>query len=202
MKNEKNKEEWGSDRRDRSSRSGQSGQSGQSGREKGNKGTGKQPLVSPVSFILIAVILSVLVFLSFIDPKGTVQVLKMAGGLFLRIIPVLLVVVIFMAAANLVPLSVLKKHLGSRSGTRGLMIAVFAGTLSHGPVHAWYPFLSDLREKGVSNGKIAAFLYARAVKIPLLAAMAFYFGISFTIIFSGLIILSSFFLGKLFESLG
>ncbi|MFO7849816.1 MAG: hypothetical protein R6V67_07645 [Spirochaetia bacterium] len=52
-----------------------------------------------------------------------------------------------------------------------------AGTLSHGPVFAWYPFLSDLQGKGVSNGKIAAFLFARAVKIPLLAAMVFYFGL-------------------------
>jgi len=48
--------------------------------------------------------------------------------------------------------------------------------LSHGPVCAWYTFLAEIREKGVSNGRVATFLYARAVKIPLLAAMIFYFG--------------------------
>jgi len=174
------------------------------GRNRGGQGTGKQsggkqPLVSPLALMIVAVLLLMIAILYYIDPEGISRTLKFAGGLFMGIIPVLLVVVVFMAAANMVPLSFLKKHLGSTSGGMGLLIAVLAGTFSHGPAYAWYPFLADLREKGVSNGKIAAFLYARAVKIPLLAAMAFYFGLSFTIIFSTLILVASFFLGKMFE---
>ncbi len=172
---------------------------GRSGQGEGKQSAGKQPLVSPAALLIIAVLLIFIAILYYIDPEGISRTLKFAGGLFTGIIPVLLVVVVFMAAANMVPLSFLKKHLGSRSGAKGLLIAVLAGTFSHGPAYAWYPFLADLKAKGVSNGKIAAFLYARAVKIPLLAAMAFYFGLPFTIIFSALILAASFFLGKLFE---
>ena len=123
-----------------------------------------------------------------------------AGNLLLQILPVLGVVLLFMTGGNLVPNSFVKKHLGGKTSGKAYLFALAAGTLSHGPVYAWYPFLSELQKKGVSNGKIAAFLFARAIKIPLLAAMAFYFGLPFTIVFSACILAGALLMGILFEN--
>jgi uncharacterized membrane protein YraQ (UPF0718 family) len=48
----------------------------------------------------------------------------------------------------------------------------------------WYPLLSDLKEKGMKDSLIAAFLYNRAIKIPLLPMMIYYFGWPFALILS------------------
>ena len=159
----------------------------------------KKPLFSPLSLgSLAAAVLIYLVLWATGVPQFS-DALESAWGIFLQVVPVLVVVVLFMTGANLVPNAFVKQHMGVESGFKGYIVAVIAGTLSHGPVYAWYPFLSELREKGVSNGKLAAFLYARAIKIPLLAAMVFYFGISFTILFSIVILVGAFVLGFLFE---
>lgn len=164
-------------------------------------GKKKKPFFSPLSLILLAsVLLAYAVLLVIGDPR-IADAGRTAYSILKQVVPVLLVVVLFMAGANLVPHSFVKRHLGEESGGKGYLVAVIAGMFSHGPVFAWYPFLSELKEKGVSDGKIAAFLYARAVKIPLLAAMIFYFGLGFTLLFSLLILLGAFLLGLFFERL-
>jgi len=70
--------------------------------------------------------------------------------------------------------------MGKESGTKGWVLAIITGILSHGPVYIWYPLLKDLREQGMRTGLVAVFLYNRAIKIPLLPVMIFYFGIEFT----------------------
>ncbi|MGM0489612.1 MAG: hypothetical protein ACQESR_22985 [Planctomycetota bacterium] len=60
-----------------------------------------------------------------------------------------------------------------------------------GPIHAWYPFLNELREKGVSDFHLANFLGCRAVKIPLLPLMAAYFGWLFTLVISAMMVLDA-----------
>lgn len=154
---------------------------------------------SPVSLILLAgtLLLYGLLWASGVPEVGTA--LTRAASILLSVLPVLAVVILFMAGTSFIPSSFVKRYLGERAGVGGYIAAAVAGTLSHGPIYVWYPFLSDLREKGVSNGKIATFLYARAVKIPLLAAMAFYFGLPFTVLFSALILIGGPLLGSLFE---
>ena len=46
----------------------------------------------------------------------------------------------------------------------------------------WYPFLADLKDKGIKNPLIVTFLYNRAVKLPLIPVMIYYFGLKFVII--------------------
>jgi len=79
-------------------------------------------------------------------------------------------------------------------------IALF-GILSHGPIYVWYPLLKDLKEHGMRTGLVTVFLYNRAIKIPLLPIMIFYFGISFVIILSIYMIIASIFQGKIIEIL-
>jgi uncharacterized membrane protein YraQ (UPF0718 family) len=61
-------------------------------------------------------------------------------------------------------------------------IAIAAGVLSHGSMIAWYPMLRELRYHGMRDGFMAAFFYARAVKVPMLPVMVKYFGWKFTLL--------------------
>ena len=55
----------------------------------------------------------------------------------------------------------------------------------------WYPFLADLKQKGMQPGLIACFLYNRAIKIPLLPAILIYFPLNFVLLLAGLMVLAS-----------
>lgn len=57
-----------------------------------------------------------------------------------------------------------------------------AGVLSAGPAYAWYTLLAGLRGQDMRRALVAAFLYARAVKLPLLPIMAHYFGMAYTVV--------------------
>mgnify|MGYP006298045261 CR=1 FL=1 len=158
-----------------------------------------KPLFFFFSLIFLGLTVLVYLALTLLELPDITEAWNSAWSLLLQILPVLAVVLLFMAGANLIPHSFVKKHLGAESGFRAYLFALAAGTFSHGPVYAWYPFLAELQQKGVSNGKIATFLFARAVKIPLLAAMVFYFGLPFTILFTLCILAGSLLMGILFE---
>lgn len=73
---------------------------------------------------------------------------------------------------------------GNRSGLRGWLVAIVAGMLSTGPVYAWYALLAEMRTKGMRTAMLAAFLYARAIKLPLLPLLAHYFGVRYMLVLS------------------
>ncbi len=89
--------------------------------------------------------------------------------------------------------------MGKESGIKGWVFAIFTGILSHGPVYVWFPLLKDLRKQGMRTGLVAVFLYNRAIKIPLLPVMIFYFGIEFTIILLIWMVVASVIEGKVIE---
>jgi uncharacterized membrane protein YraQ (UPF0718 family) len=91
------------------------------------------------------------------------------------------------------------KYLGGESEIKGWVLAISMGVLSHGPIYVWYPLLKDLRDQGMRTGLIAVFLYNRAIKIPLLPVMIFYFGIGFVILLSFYMIIASVVEGKIIE---
>jgi uncharacterized membrane protein YraQ (UPF0718 family) len=74
--------------------------------------------------------------------------------------------------------------LGASSGMRGWVVAIGAGILATGPVYAWYAVLGELRHKGMRASLVAAFLYARALKFPLLPLLVHYFGLAYTLVLS------------------
>jgi uncharacterized membrane protein YraQ (UPF0718 family) len=121
---------------------------------------------------------------------------------FLKILgdvaPALAVVFLMMFFANLlVKPEIIVRHLGEEAGFRKWLVAVFGGIISSGPIYLWYPLLADLKEKGMSNSLMAAFLYSRAVKIPLMPLMAYYFGWAFVVVFSFYLVVSSIIAGWL-----
>jgi uncharacterized membrane protein YraQ (UPF0718 family) len=90
-------------------------------------------------------------------------------------------------------------HLGEDSGVRGWLLALGAGILSHGPMYAWYPMFEEIKSHGVKYGLIAAFFYARSIKVPMLPIMVDYFGLAFTVILTVYILIAAWLQGLLIE---
>jgi len=89
--------------------------------------------------------------------------------------------------------------LSKESGIKGWAIAAISGIISHGPPFVWYLMIQDLREEGMSSGLAAVFFYNRAIKIPLLPMMIFYFGWQFVVVLSLLMIIASFVVWKVMD---
>ena len=105
------------------------------------------------------------------------------GRLLWSVLPILGLVfgLLFLTNLFLEPKRI-TRYLGEGSGLKGWAFAILGGIISAGPIYMWYPLLSDLKEKGMKNSLIATFLYNRAIKIPLMPMMIFYFGWAFTIL--------------------
>ena len=132
--------------------------------------------------------------------ERTMEALRASLGVLAEIVPILFVVVFIAGAIHywLDPKK-LARHLGEDAGWHGWLIALGAGILSHGPMYAWYPMIGDLRRHGLRDGYIAAFFYARAVKVPLLPIMVHYFGWPFTLFLSLYIVLAAWIQGWIVE---
>ena len=126
--------------------------------------------------------------------------LQIALHIFIQITPVIISVIILMGILNYIlkPKTVIK-HLGEESGVKGWLLAISFGILSHGSIYVWYPLLKELHEHGMRTGLLAAFLYNRAVKIPLLPLMIFYFGIPFVALLTFYTTVASVVEGKILE---
>jgi uncharacterized membrane protein YraQ (UPF0718 family) len=130
--------------------------------------------------------------LFFFHPENIAKSLKISAVVLIKIFPSLLLIILLMGIMNhLVNPRTVSKYVGKGSGIKGWFLAIFTGMLSHGPVYAWYPLLRDLRNQGMKSGLIAAFLYNRAIKIPLLPLMIYYFGTRFVLIFTCYIVVAS-----------
>jgi len=130
--------------------------------------------------------------LFFSHPENIEKSLEISAVVLIKIFPSLLLIILFMGIMNyFVNHRTVSKYVGKGSGIKGWFLAIFTGMLSHGPVYAWYPLLRDLRNQGMKSGLIAAFLYNRAIKIPLLPLMIYYFGTRFVLIFTCYIVVAS-----------
>lgn len=151
-------------------------------------------------FLLTVVIIYIITFI--INSTKIILALNEFIKIFISIIPILLTVFILMAFTNyFVKPKTLVKYMGKESGIKGWLIAIIAGIISTGPIYMWYPMLNDLQSEGVRNGLIAAFLYNRAIKIPLLPMLILYFGLTYSIILMIIMIFISVLQGIITEKL-
>jgi len=117
---------------------------------------------------------------------------------FIKILPTLGLVFVIMVISNLyIKKGKIQKYLGSRSGIKGFIFAILAGIFIAGPPYVLYPLLSNLKKQGMTDSLMAVFLYNRNVKIPFLPISILYFGLTYTIIISLLIVIFSIFNGFL-----
>ncbi len=153
-----------------------------------------------IYFFIAMIILYVPFFI--ITPHKTQQALLIAGKLILAIIPVLIFVIILMAVIDyFIKPQKIKKYLGEESGVKGWLIAITFGIISHGSIYAWYPLLKEMRDHGMREGLVAAFIYNRAIKIPFIPLMIYYFGLKFFIILTLYMIIASVIEGLLIEKI-
>ena len=103
-------------------------------------------------------------------------------NLLIKIIPIFFLVFVLMSLSNyfITPNFVIK-HL-KKKGIKKWFFVIIGGILSSGPIYMWYSLLGDLKSKGLNYGLISCFLYNRAIKIPLLPLMVFYFSLNYVII--------------------
>ena len=125
-------------------------------------------------------------------PEQALAALKNSGKVLLHILLPLALVFVVMLVLNLcVAPARIVRFLGSGAGIKGILLSVVGGIASMGPIYVWYPFLKELREKGMGSMPIAVFLYNRAVKPFLLPVMVSYFGWLFVAILTILTVLAS-----------
>ena len=133
-------------------------------------------------FLLAVIALHLAV--SRIAPDLSRQSLDYFGGALFRLLPAFGVMFLLLCLFNLLiePLQI-RRWLGSLSGPRGWLLCLFGGVVSMGPIYLWYPLLKELKTQGMRRPLLSAFLYSRAVKIPMLPFMAHYFGLLYTGVF-------------------
>ena len=133
----------------------------------------------------LALLTAVYLGLAAVDFDLFLRAVSVFAKLLSSVLPVLALVLVIMSLLNLaIQPGMAKKMLGKGSGLKGWTFALVGGVLSSGPIYVWYPLIADLREKGMRDSLIAAFLYARAVKMPMIPLMVYYFGWNFTILFT------------------
>ncbi len=153
-----------------------------------------------IKFLIIVLVLYIILLLS--DTSHALSGLQKAASIFLSLLPLLLLIITLTAVINyfLKPKHIIK-YFGKESGSKGILYAVIGGIISHGPMYAWYGMLQDMRSHGLKDGLIATFMYARAVKLPLLPFMIDLFGLLFTIIMTLYIVIASVIQGKIIDTL-
>ena len=148
-------------------------------------------------FLAVVIVLYVVVGLVKFDV--IMPSLKFFLGIIKKIILVFVLVFALMALFNyFVSPKKLVKYFG-KGGFKGYLTAIITGIISTGPIYMWYPLLNELQKQGVSNGLVACFLYNRAVKPALLPLIILYFGLTYTIVLTIVMIIFSVLQGIIVE---
>lgn len=152
------------------------------------------------SWKFLAVVIIIYIITGIFLPEAIMPSIEFSLNLLIKIVPVFAVIFVLMVGFEyFISEEKIKKYLGASSGKKRWIIAIGAGILSSGPIYAWYPLLGDLKKKGVGFGLIATFIYSRAIKLPLLPIMAYFFGIKYTIVLTVVLIIASIVQGIIFE---
>jgi len=143
----------------------------------------KQAKTGRGGWLFLALTLVAYALLGLVKPEATAEAFTFFSRVMAQVLPVLGLVFILLFVANfMLEPKRIKRYLGRGSGIKGWVAAVLGGILSVGSIYAWYTILSELRQKGIRDALIAAFLYSRAVKLPLLPIMIHYFGVAYTLV--------------------
>lgn len=153
-----------------------------------------------IKFLFFVIIIYVFIF--FYDSQKTILALSKSYEVILKLLPMFAVIVFILTLINyfLNPKAIIK-YFGENSGIKGWILAILSGIISHGPMYAWYPMLSQLRENGLKDGLLAAFMFIRAIKVPFIPIMIDYFGVSFTVILFINILIAGVLQGLIIEAL-
>ncbi|KUK45436.1 MAG: permease [Methanothrix sp.] len=157
---------------------------------------------NPTAKHFLALLTAIYLGLAAVDFDIFLRAISVFTKLLSNVLPILALVLLIMSLLNLkIKPRIAKRMLGKGSGLKGWTFAVVGGILSSGPVYVWYPLLADLREEGMRDSLVAAFMYARAIKIPMIPLLVYYFGWNFTLLFTLYLLIFSVLNGLLVERL-
>ena len=157
---------------------------------------------SYIGWYFLVIVIIIYLITSFFKFDVILPSLYFSYKILINVIPIFILVFIIMIVINyfITPGSV-NKYLVKSSGLKRWVIAIIGGIISTGPIYMWYPMLKELKKKGVNYGFIATFLYNRAIKLPLIPMIIFYFGLLFTVVLTIVMIIMSVIQGLIFEKL-
>ena len=129
----------------------------------------------PGSWYFLGAIVITYLLLSVFSKGIYLDSLGFFSQIIYKVIPIFIMVFVLMTLSNyfITPKFVIK-HLRDK-GFKKWFFVILGGILSSGPIYMWYPLLADLKNRGLSYGLIACFLYNRAIKIPLIPLAIIYF---------------------------
>lgn len=119
---------------------------------------------------------------------------------FIDLIATLLSVFVFVGLFQVwVTDDFIMKHLGDRSGLKGLVLGAGLGTVIHGPLVGVFPLLKALLAKGATIGVVVAIVSTWAIKLPMLPLEIRLFGWKFALMRNSLLFASAFIMAPLME---
>ncbi|MFW6159964.1 MAG: permease [Acidobacteriota bacterium] len=115
--------------------------------------------MSPVVALINVLALGCLVFAVFKDRKKARQSLIAAAKSFLRILPlVLMIIVIVGLFSAFIPPSQIMKFIGDQAGWSGILAIAALGAVLHIPALISYPLAASLLQSGATIASVAAFI--------------------------------------------
>ncbi|MDA3856346.1 MAG: hypothetical protein PF569_08875 [Candidatus Woesearchaeota archaeon] len=155
---------------------------------------------SMFGYYFLGFVLILYLFFSIYNFEIIVVSLNYFFSLMKNVLPLLLFIYILMVISDFYLTEEKIKKLSSKfNGFRGWILAIISGIISSGPIYMWYPFLSNLKNKGVRTGFLVAFLYNRAIKIPLIPVMLIVFNVNYILVLFVVMVLASIVQGKIVE---
>ncbi|EGB16006.1 hypothetical protein DND132_2803 [Pseudodesulfovibrio mercurii] len=119
-----------------------------------------------------------------LDPEKTLRALRVCGTIFLQLgLPMCAALAMMVLLNRFLSPSLASRLMGREAGPGGLVLSALAGIVSMGPIYAWYPLFTTLKDKGASAFNIANFMCCRSVKPVLVPVLVGYFGWRFTGLF-------------------
>ncbi|RLF45145.1 MAG: permease [Thermoplasmata archaeon] len=93
------------------------------------------------------------------DKDKAIKSLKMAGKSFIRMLPMVFVIIIIIGLLlGFVPPDQISRFVGERSGITGILLVGVVGAILHIPALLSFPLAASLLEEGASVSAVAAFI--------------------------------------------
>lgn len=160
----------------------------------------KEKIDSNWIFLIISLLICLISLAIF--PGNFGIFLQIFINLLISILPIFLLVFLFIFLFELfLSPKDIANLVGKKSGVLGYFFAILFGIISSGPIYMWYPLIEDMRKEGMKDSLAITFLYNRAIKIPLMPMVVFYFGLPFLIVMSILMIIFSIINGYIGEKI-
>jgi uncharacterized membrane protein YraQ (UPF0718 family) len=151
-----------------------------------------------ITFLGLVIFLYLILY--FVNSDKTLQSIEHFIKNTWTVVPIFLIVILISALINYYfPKERLSKILQEKSGFQTYLVSLLAGSISMGPLFSWFPLLKNLKEKGLKDGVLVTFIYAKSIKLTLIPIMIGFFGHVYTIIFMLFIAFAAIVQGLLYE---